>query len=191
MLTVTLGFFAAGLVLPTAAANASCVGPELSVSPTSAAVGEPVEVRGRGFGTACNDTTENGETADRPLGDPDPHVQLRIAQHGLTIPLARLGANDDYEFAVRVTVPGGMQPGPATIESPTSRGVAIVVDPRAGPPTEEPPPTVLAGTTYGVERGGSDDRSPWAVVSVVVIAIAAIGLAVIGLRRRRGPGGPS
>ncbi len=187
MLAVALGVLGVGMLIPTAAAHASCVGPELSVSPTAAAVGESVEVRGRGFGTACNDTSENGETPGRPLGDPDPHIQLRIAQHGLTIPLARLGANDDYEFAVRVTVPGGMQPGPATIESPTSRGVAIVVSPRVGPPTDEPPPTVLAGTTYGIERGGSDDRTPWVVATVIVIVIAGIGITVVAVRRRRAP----
>lgn len=163
-------------------AGASCVGPALSVDRTSVAIGGVLEVRGQWFGTDCNDTGRRGPV----LGDPRRGIEIQMTQDGVTVPLARVDANLDYEFVVRVMVPPTLEAGPATVAAATA--VPVVVDVQlmepAAPVSQISPPTILVGGHVAGPGGARDNWAPWLVGGVVVAAAIAAVVLLTGPRRR-------
>ena len=90
---------------------ASCAGPLVTVSPTSAAAGDDVHVRGRWFAADCYDT---GQTGTPP---PLTGLELEVMQDGSAWTLARdLDATGEkYELEVTVRLPTELKAGPAVV----------------------------------------------------------------------------
>ncbi len=96
------------------AAAASCVGPLATVSPSSAAPGQTIQVSAQWLRSGCNDHGGNGVMADEeaPLTD----VAVVFEQNGTPTELARVdGSGADYSATVDVVVPMNAVPGPARI----------------------------------------------------------------------------
>lgn len=123
-------------------ASASCASPYLQVAEDSAAPpvlgrGDRVTVEGRAFVDGCDDTgaatawgcsTDEGES-EQPMRD----VQLRLRQGGRTWQLGSedAGTTDDNrlgQISWRVTVPHGVQPGPATLVADSSGPLQVRVE---------------------------------------------------------------
>lgn len=162
----------AALVVPVERANASCAGPTISLDRTSVAAGEVVEVRGRHFGTDCNDTGGPGPV----LGDPATDVVLRFAQQDAAVVIMRIDAARDYGFVARCAIPASAQPGPASIEARDRNHVvrSVAIDVIASPVAvgEPPPPTIVVGRGINEPptRSGGNEAWPWLVVGAAVLA---------------------
>jgi hypothetical protein len=96
---------------------ASCVGPQLSATPSSAKAGARVHVSGEFFAANCPDTVVNGHTEKWiPLTG----LQLDVLQDQQTWTVAKgVNASGSHEsFAVDVALPADLRPGPAAIHVP-------------------------------------------------------------------------
>lgn len=180
--TLVVAVLIAGIVLRPVNAEAACVGPAITSDRSELALRDTFEVRGTGFGTTCNDTPGAG----RPLGDPEPLIELAVLQDGRAAPLATLGANCDYAFAVRLKLPTGLLSGPAQIivARPAEHVEPIEIDVVASDVgSGGVGPTILAGrhassTQSDCERG----RVPWLRWGG---AVAAAATAIVLVRRWR------
>ncbi len=124
MVAVVVLLAAAGCGSSGGAPQASCAGPQVSVSPATAAPGDEVRVRGRFFLTDCYDT---GQT-----GTPPPSQDLAVAFRAgeRTVPLATLDAAPDGTIDTTVRVPDDAPPGAAQI-AVGSATAELVVEPPA------------------------------------------------------------
>ncbi len=136
-------------------------------------------VAGVGFGTECHDTGEPGP----PLGPPERGIELYAAQGGNVVRLARVDANADYWFSVRVTVPPTFEPGPAGIRLTREvRGGTFTTFEVATPTRPVSPTTTVPFTRSGpIDHGttGGGGQSP-VVPFVLGLATAAVIAAVVG-----------
>jgi hypothetical protein len=172
-----------------AAAGADCVGPTLTVAPTRTAPGDTVEIRGVAFGTDCNDTGRPGPV----LGEPMHGVELYAAQGDDVVLVARVDANADYRFSVRVTVPPTFTAGPA--------GVRLTRDPQPGTfttfevraPTQPvsettAPPTASPGPSLGFDTVDEPSQSAvpgWFFAGIFgVLVVAGVAAAWKASRSR-------
>jgi hypothetical protein len=180
-LVVALGVlvWAAG----SAPAGASCVGPSLTVSPEPVAPGAVLQIRGQAFGTDCNDTGGPGPA----LGEPAADIELAVVQGDTVIHVARVDAQPDYAFKVRVTAPPSLQPGPAAVRvtsglqpGPSTTFDVITATAPVSPTTVTP--TSVQGVGIDTVDTG-DGQFPW-VVSGLVLTAAGVGLAAWAFSRR-------
>ncbi len=173
-------------------AGASCAGPTIAVEPASVPAGGVLEVRGRAFGTDCNDTGGSGP----PLGEPQAGISVRLAQTrpgGRTFPLALVDATEEYEFTVRVAVPPGVGPGPATVvvagDHGTVRAEAIEVTAAAPAPVAATPATIVVGRPTGSDTASTPADDPGGVPGVAWLAVVAVlggaGAWLLAVRARR------
>ncbi len=162
-------------------AGASCAGPHLSMAPVRAAPGDAVMVAGTGFGTECHDTGQPGP----PLGPPARGIELYAAQGDDVVLLARVDANADYWFSVRVTVPPTFEPGPAGVRltRATQRGTFTTFEVSA--PTQPvsatttPPLTGSGPITDTFDRGGGQSPVVPFVLGLTAAAVIAAGVGAV------------
>lgn len=161
------------------AASASCAAPSVDVDPSSVAAGGVVEVRGTGFGDACNDTGGPGPV----LGGAQDGIEVRLVDTDVSTVLAQVDADCDYAFAVRVQIPREAAPGSAVLTISDSGGTYEErLQITSAPPAARPavPPTIVDAATSGPGCGRSGVWTRWAGA-----AAAAGAVAVVFLRRRR------
>ena len=169
------------------AAEASCVAPSVTVEHASVARGDVLEIRGSYFWSTCNDTGGSGRAK------PEANISVRIAQGGVVIPLALVDANNDYRFAVQVTVPAELSVGPAMVEawSMNFRDItsAIVITEGVVPSAASAPPTFVVGRDSTAPRIGAleGNSTRWIVAGVLVAALSAaiVGVIVFRWEQRR------
>jgi hypothetical protein len=171
----------------------------LSAGVSSARPGDVVEVRGEYFGTACNDVIINGTAAGPPLGAPRTDIELVVVQDDAELPLLSanpIDADDDYTFAVEVTLPAQLHTGPAMIgvESEPFTELAFTVAPATDPPrapeTDSVPTSTGAqvATTAGstIAPGDEEGNSNWPWISAVIgLGLVLAMLIVTRVRTRR------
>ncbi len=137
-----IGFAAAALLAPLVmglpSASASCGGPQITVTPNSAAAGSTVTVHGQAFGDNCYDTGPP-PAGQGVLGNPLTDVEIGFVQHDITTVLATVDANDEYEFTVEVTVPTDAEPGQAAFTATPPTWVTLTEFTVAGAATPAPP----------------------------------------------------
>ena len=116
------------LLLPgcdlTTGVGASCVGPQVTVTPTTVAAGDRVQVEGQWFFDDCYDSGQPGN----PPATQD--VALRIVPSGSaarTFDLATVDADENGEVHATVAIPDDVPPGPARIEGAFGRPADVVV----------------------------------------------------------------
>jgi hypothetical protein len=105
-------------------AGASCVGPQMTVTPTTVAAGDSVQVEGQWFFDDCYDGGQPGN----PPATQD--VDLRLVTSGAaarTFVLTTVDADDDGEVHTTVAIPDDVPAGPARIESGIGRPADVVV----------------------------------------------------------------
>lgn len=178
----------------TGTAHASCLGPQLTVSPATAPAGGVVRIDGEAFGTACNDVVDPSAGSQAPLGRPDTRISISFEQGELRTPLAVVDADGDYRFSIQVRIPSSAVDGTARIVRPerleTSPADLEIVG-RVGAPTtaaDSADVTVLrghlTGTPTGDGTGGGAGAKvggrPWIPVlaGVVIVVVLGGGLAV-------------
>jgi hypothetical protein len=177
-----------------APADASCVGPQLTVDRPSVAPGDVLEISGSYFGTDCNDTGGPGPV----LGKPQTVISLRIVQGELSVPLVQVDADHDYKFVVRAVVPASLTKGTASVTAssvqlpnlrPSAILIAITESAVASPASV--PPTVLVGRDSSLPRIEPPEESSntrWIVAGVVVAGVvAAIGWVILYRWQQRRP----
>jgi hypothetical protein len=106
------------------AAAASCVGPQVTVTPTTFAAGEEVRLQGQWFLDDCYD-------GGQPGTPPATHdVEIRVVSSGAaarTVVLDTLDADDEGRIDTTLTIPADVPPGPARIEAGESVPADVVV----------------------------------------------------------------
>ena len=167
-------------------ADASCIGPSVTADHTAVARGDVLEIRGSYFWSQCNDTGGSGRAK------PEANISLRISQGDVAIPVALVDADNDYRFAVQVTVPAELAVGPAMVTawSMTFRDVtsAIVITEGVVPGAASAPPTFVVGrdsTAPRVDAPGGSSNTRWIVAGILVAALAAPIVGVILFRRQQ------
>ena len=91
----------------------SCVAPTLTVSSGVIRAGDSISVHGQWFVANCVDTVVNGtRAAEIPISE----VRLRLVTAERPYSLATVHPDATGAFDVAVTIPEGLQPGPATID---------------------------------------------------------------------------
>jgi hypothetical protein len=157
------------------------------MAPVRAAPGDVVTVAGNGFGTECHDTGEPGP----PLGPPQRGIELWAAQGDTAVRLARVDANADYWFSVRVTVPPTFTPGPAGIRLTqhaqwgTSTLFEVAPPTRPVSATTAPPATFRGYLRDELDR--DDGQSPVVPFVLGLAAAAVIAAVVVAVRASRSP----
>jgi hypothetical protein len=105
-------------------AGASCAGPQVSVTPTTFAAGDTVQVEGQWFFDDCYD-------GGQPGNPPATHdIAFRLVPSGAgarTFPLTTVDADQDGEVDTTVDIPDDVPAGPARIEGGFGRPVDVVV----------------------------------------------------------------
>ncbi|CAN5720681.1 hypothetical protein BH10ACT1_BH10ACT1_06240 [soil metagenome] len=187
---------AAVMTGPARPAGASCVGPEVTVSPEVLGPTATLTVEGEYFGTDCYDTgTPPGHEDEGGLGPPATDIEVIFQQGERRIVVARGDADSTYHFEVDVAVPAGLHQGavtivatltvsgdsrdvvvrsPLTISAPTSAGGSAEVR-RFGP---------VASATPAAESRADRGRGPL-YTAVGAISLAAVATLVWRLRRTR------
>ncbi len=96
---------------------ASCVGPTLVVTPSSAKAGDSVRVTGDFFAANCPDTVVNGK-AEKWV--PLTGLRIDVLQNQQTWTVAKgINASGSHQsFDTTVELPTGLRPGPAVIQVP-------------------------------------------------------------------------
>lgn len=108
---------AAVTVVLTGSSAADCVGPTITVRPTSGPAGTSLTIEGTGFGDNCYDTGPP-PPGQGVLGNPLTGVEIAFVDAaGTRTVLAVVDADADYRFAVEATVPAGAVPGPASLQA--------------------------------------------------------------------------
>ncbi len=183
LLAAVLAALVAVVVAPAAPAAANCVGPEISVSPSTVAPGGLVTVKGQHFGTDCNDTGRPGPV----LGDPQNGIQVSVRVGDAEKLVAVVEAASDYSFELEVSVPPSLGEGSGEVivqqatETPTDNLSA---------PVEVTGSPVQADDAALIQVSGvpatDDDGPSWAVIGLAILlaVLGAVGLGfVIGRRR--------
>jgi hypothetical protein len=97
----------------------SCAATALTVSPGTIRAGDSISVRGQWFVANCVETVVNGtRAAEVPLSEVQ--LQLVTADHRYRLATAHPDATGAFE--VTVTIPSGVQPGPATLDDTRGNG---------------------------------------------------------------------
>jgi hypothetical protein len=126
-----VGVAALGLGLPVALAGhaeASCIGPTISLRAKAAAPAAALVVDGLGWGTACHDVGPP-PSGEGPLGVPQTGIPIHFVDaDGERTRLGTVDAGDDYGFRLAVAVPEDAAVGVASVEAPGTRPVALVVE---------------------------------------------------------------
>jgi hypothetical protein len=95
---------------PPAGVAASCVGPQLTLTPAEGTPGTPVTAAFEWLHEGCNDYS--GADEERPLVD----VPVTFVQGGLEVPLGTVtGSGERWADALAFGVPDAALPGPAEI----------------------------------------------------------------------------
>lgn len=97
---------------------ASCVAPQLSAAPASAAPGTKVHVTGRYFFDDCHDTVVNGQPRQEPRPLTDLVVLLRQGDRSWTLAEHVSAAGTDFAIDTEVTVPPDIGSGAAVLMVP-------------------------------------------------------------------------
>jgi hypothetical protein len=108
-------------------AAASCVAPQLRLTPATAKAGATVQASGKWFAADCYDTGQGG--VPRALTG----LTIRVSQHGHSWTVARdiTASGPDYSFHVPVRLPAQLRAGPATADVPDGSGpISLTVDDR-------------------------------------------------------------
>ncbi len=186
MVVVLLATVAAALVAVVATAvpaAASCVGPEITVSPSTVAPGGLVTVKGRHFGTDCNDTGQAGPV----LGDPQNGIQVSVRVGEAEKLVAVVEAASDYSFEVEVSVPPSLGEGSGQV---IVQQASETLTDNLSAPVEVTGTPVRANDAALIQVSGvpatGDDGPSWAVI-VLAVALAALGGVGLGfaIGRRR------
>ena len=123
-------------------AQASCVGPMVTIEPDHGPAGSPIMVSGSGFFAECRDvvTCEVG----RPCPPPEPSppvasVTITFTQQDRTTEVGTARPGADYRFEIQIVIPPDATPGAASLGARTSNGIEVrpvefTVD--AGPSTQ-------------------------------------------------------
>jgi hypothetical protein len=139
VLLVTLLLAAAVAPFPGSPAQASCVGPQLSITGQRARLPEvrpaiAVTVDGRYFVNGCDDTGGQAtgfgcahRTRPQDRVTPMAHVELVLRQHGREWRLGTAEATSDGRISWDVRVPVGVEPGRARLMTPASDTLVVVV----------------------------------------------------------------
>lgn len=105
---VTAAVVAAGFGATAAPALASCVQPEFSITPTSAAPGQQVTAHGKAWFAICTDVN--------PTGPPPPDgANVFFVQNGRSQQVTYVKAKADLTFDAPFVVPSWAQTGPAVV----------------------------------------------------------------------------
>ena len=91
------------ILIPIQSSWAQCVGPSITLSPTSGPAGSRVTIFGKDFLGGCNDTSLNGVIPPPP--PPAKGIGFTFVQGARSWYLGKVNANKDYSFAFTVTVP--------------------------------------------------------------------------------------
>lgn len=144
----------ATVAVPPSPAAARCIGP--TIRPVGSAVrGATITVQGTGFGDNCYDTGPP-PSGERALGVPLTDIELYVAQGAGEVMVARGSADAVYEFAVDITVPPRLAPGPARLIARwgTDQSVEQPFAVPADQPVAEPP-----GTTPIIPFGSNPETT--------------------------------
>ncbi|WCO68619.1 hypothetical protein PO878_07740 [Iamia majanohamensis] len=196
-----------------AAASADCGGAMIDHPSGPMDRGASITVTGRAFGTGCYDTGPP-PPGEGVLGEPRTSIELLVVQGDTEILVARGSADDDYSFTVDITVPSGLEPGEARIETradgdlgrPAELIPTLLVTEAPAPPLEPevaefgpggaPAPITTPSTPAeepGVtsslpeadRAGAAEDRSGLAVATIVGAALLVVAAAAAALIARR------
>jgi hypothetical protein len=108
----------------TSTAGASCVGPQVTVTPTTFGAGDRVRVEGEYFFDDCYDGGQPGN----PPATRDIEFRLVPSEAGArTFVLTAVDADDDGEVDTTVDIPDDVPAGPARIEGGFGRPADVVV----------------------------------------------------------------
>ena len=100
--------------------NAGCARSALLVSVQEAAPGDSLDVQGESFLSECGDTVENGR-ASESKGMTRP-ISIYLVQGQTRTDLGQAQADSETgAFTTTVTLPPGVEPGPATLETSVMR----------------------------------------------------------------------
>jgi len=105
-------------------AAASCVGPQVNVTPTTFAAGDEIRVAGEFFWDDCYD---GGQPGTPPATE---NVVVRLVPAGAaatTFVLTTVDADEDGDIDTAARVPDDVPPGPARIEAGSGRPVTVEV----------------------------------------------------------------
>jgi hypothetical protein len=102
-------------------AEASCVGPQVTVTPETFSAGDDVRVAGEFFLADCYDT---GQTGTPPASK---DVEIRLVTPENTFVLATVDADEKGDIDAAVTVPDDVPAGPARIETGSGGSVDVEV----------------------------------------------------------------
>jgi hypothetical protein len=101
-------------------AEAACLKPVISVSPRSAAPGEPVLITGKGWHEGCQDTVgcaNGGPCPEDPGAAPRYGISLRFRQGTNTDNLGEIDADRDGRFAYTAAIPLWAHPGAGVVSA--------------------------------------------------------------------------
>lgn len=133
------------IIMGVPTASADCGGPQITVSPNSAAAGATVTVHGQAFGDNCYDTGPP-PAGQGVLGNPLTGVEIGFVQHDIATVLATVDADDEYQFTVEVTIPADAEPGQAAFTATPPTWVALAEFTVSG--AAEPAPPIGAAPAF-------------------------------------------
>lgn len=92
--------------------RADCAGPAIGVADETAAPGDSLRVLGDGFADDCADTGVGAFGCTfTPVARPERGIVLELADERGVVATATVDADDDFRFAVDVTLPDDLAPG--------------------------------------------------------------------------------
>jgi len=95
--------------------SASCVAPQLTVTPMTVMVGDPLRVRGEYFFDTCHDTVANGMTPPPPQPRADLTVLLRQGDRSWTLAEGVDASGSSWSFDRTTTVSTDVSAGAAVV----------------------------------------------------------------------------
>jgi hypothetical protein len=162
-------------------AAASCVGPQLFVSPEVTAPGTLVTVSGFAFTPDCNDSGPPGQGP----GDPYENVEFVVRVGESEKAVGRLDVSPDLDFVTQVHIPPSLGTGAAEILATTGGSSPEVLDrvplEVVGAPRDTGDFPYIDFTQERASFGGI----PWSWVGLGVAIGASVTLLVGWLARRR------
>lgn len=170
----------AAVPLAASSAHASCVAPEIAVTPTTVVAGGSTTVTGHSFMATCNDVSIDGESP--PKAKPA-KVTVGFTQDGRTVTLAKVTASAKYRIDETVTIPRWAEPGRATIDANGGSAVTVTV---AAPPTTPPAPPTTPPAAPAPELLAATG-APDAIALTALSGLALMGAGFVLMRRTRRP----
>jgi hypothetical protein len=172
-------------------AAANCMGPQLTVAPSTTPPGGSVTVTGTLFGNDCNDAGGPGPALGQPLEDVE--IWIRVGESEKQV--AVVDAGPDYAFVVQVVVPPSQGAGSGTVTASTggfwASPASAAIEVEGVPLRDDDPPVLDAGrfaasTGSGSDPGGSDPKATaWRWALAGAFGGAALTLGVVAVVRRR------